>query len=40
MKDYIYNPKTQKAINAFIDKPSHALIVEGADGSGKDTTCP
>ena len=37
MKDLILNPITLSQVNAFVDNPSHALLISGADGSGKTT---
>lgn len=35
MSDIILNPQTNKGMQAFISKPSHALILIGPRGSGK-----
>ncbi len=37
MNDLLWHPQTQAAITALIAKPSHALLMVGADGSGKAT---
>jgi DNA polymerase-3 subunit delta' len=34
----VFNPQTLRAINDYIDRPSHALILTGPSGSGKAST--
>ncbi len=35
MSDLLLNPKTSAAIESFINKPSHSLIIDGKLGTGK-----
>jgi len=35
MRDLILHPQTKLAVNRFISKPSHAILLEGAEGAGK-----